>query len=92
MTQYAAENVIYAIGERYLATEPVFLDKISGVRPCILLSQRCSRTLFEWLRVFFFVCPKMNWISWTIILLGWLALGLGLTYLLGRFVRGVEAP
>ena len=31
-----------------------------------------------------------NWMSWAVILLAWLAIGLGVAYLFGRFVRGVE--
>ena len=34
----------------------------------------------------------MIWISWLLALLAWLAIGLSVAYLFGRFVRGVEAP
>ena len=34
----------------------------------------------------------MSWTSWLIILLAWLAIGLGVAYMFGRFARGAEAP
>jgi hypothetical protein len=34
----------------------------------------------------------MSWTSVLILLLAWLAIGLGIAYLFGRFVRGADAP
>ena len=34
----------------------------------------------------------MNWITWLVILVAWPLVGLGVAYLFGRFIRGVEAP
>jgi hypothetical protein len=32
----------------------------------------------------------MSWITWTVILVAWPLVGLGVAYLFGRFVHGVE--
>jgi hypothetical protein len=32
----------------------------------------------------------MNWITWTVVLVAWPLIGLGVAYLFGRFIHGVE--
>jgi hypothetical protein len=34
----------------------------------------------------------MNWIIWVMVLVAWPVVGLGVAYLFGRFIRGVEVP
>jgi hypothetical protein len=34
----------------------------------------------------------MIWITWIAILVGWTLVGLGVAYLVGRFISGAEAP
>jgi len=34
----------------------------------------------------------MNWMTWIAILVAWPLLGLGVAYLFGRLIRGVEVP